>query len=167
MPPRAALLAPNDPTRPGALALLTESATGPIAEVETTVVPLDTGAPVREHHLRVALPGPDEWAAVADVLVQTVPGEPGPRLAELVARHPGALVVAVRARTGSLVRIGGSEPTVLSVNIGEGTPAWSMWASLIHAWLAAGVPSAVLATAAVRRVRLRAARSHLLPPSRR
>ncbi|WP_225848191.1 transcriptional regulator [Streptomyces sp. HPF1205] len=138
----------------------------PLTLTRVTLVHPESGAEVVDEHLRVGLPAPARTAALADVLLADLPhGDPrhadgqGPaRAAELAAAHPGALVVAVhrgndcwiRFTCQGLTRV----PAVHRQDAGPGGQVWGVLASLVHAWLGAGLPverlGPVLSSAAVR-----------------
>ncbi|MFJ2814953.1 hypothetical protein [Streptomyces sp. NPDC087294] len=113
------------------------------------VCPYPPGRCLCDVHLRVepdvVRPGP-EVAECADVLVSRTALSPPAarrRVAELLDRYPGCLVVAVPGRdTGCLVGVRGADGTVRRVRPGpdgSGTPAPpGAIASFVHAWVTAG-----------------------------
>ncbi|UCM88296.1 hypothetical protein [Streptomyces marincola] len=136
----AAVLVPDDERCPAALALVSEPEPGRGA-ASVALLPAGDGPghPFVDRHLRVDAAAPHPWPAVADVV--TGRGEPG----RLAGRYPGALVTASPEHAACLVRHGCPEPVRLRVVAAE--PFWPMWGSVLHAWLAAGLPVAALASA--------------------
>lgn len=111
-----------------------------------------TGRLVVDEHLRVRLPAAHPWPSLADVLYGAGQG-PGDA-AELAARHPGALVVAVHRGRDCWLRLG-PEGVVLRLTSRRTDPGapwggWGLRASLAHAWLVAGLPAEALRSARVR-----------------
>jgi len=117
-----------------------------------------------DEHLRVVLPTPvPVLSSLADVLLagaETGAGteassgtDPHRQTAELAARHPGALVVAVHRGDGLWMRLG---PDGLALTLRARRPAagppWAVWASVAHTWLVAGLPAADLGAARMRLV---------------
>lgn len=138
----------------------------PLTLTRVTLAHPESGAEVVDEHSRVGLPAPARTAALADVLLADVPhgdlpraDAAGPaRAAELAAAHPGALVVAVHRGHDCWIRFTCQGRTrVLAVHrpdAGPGGQVWDVLASLVHAWLSAGLPAdrlgPVLSSAAVR-----------------
>ncbi|MGW0842501.1 hypothetical protein ACWD26_20515 [Streptomyces sp. NPDC002787] len=98
------------------------------------------GPPVFDEHLRVELPAPPPWPALADVLV--APGAGDSAADALAAGHPGTAVVAVHAGTGRCwLRVGPYGRAPIRLLLTERHAAlrpWPVWASLAHAWLMTG-----------------------------
>jgi hypothetical protein len=143
----AALLLDHDHAH---LAALTAAEPEPgRCDVAVRVVRSDTAQTLRDEHLRVRLPHPQPWPSVADVLVEAQPAgrpwrEAAQRARTLAGDCPGALVVAVHSPSQCVVRTPGDRLLRLTARTG-GRPHWATWASLLHAWLVAGVPSRALA----------------------
>ncbi|MFF9897829.1 hypothetical protein [Streptomyces longispororuber] len=107
-----------------------------------------------DEHLRVALPASAAWVRLGDVLCArsaraccadgTCARSASARRADdLAARYPGALVVAVHHGRHCWVRLGPAGGALyLRARPGRAVPRalWPAWASLAHAWLAAGLP---------------------------
>ncbi|MEU5109213.1 MULTISPECIES: transcriptional regulator [unclassified Streptomyces] len=109
----------------------------------------ESGAEIVDEHLRVELPAPGTWSTLADVLLAT--GEGQDAIAELRARHPGALVVAVHHGPRCRLWLGpGGRTLALRARRPSPTPPWGLWASLAHTWLVAGLPVTALASVVVR-----------------
>lgn len=93
-----------------------------------------------DEHLRVELPAPPPWPALADVLV--APGAGNGAADELAAANPGAAVVAVHTGAGSCwLRVGPHGRVPLRLVLTERHAAvcpWPVWASLAYAWLVTG-----------------------------
>lgn len=107
-----------------------------------------------DEHVRVASPAEGSWARLGDVL-HAESAAPW-HAARLAARHPGALVVAAHHGRVCRLRLGPrGVPLVLRAARGPrggrgeraGRPElpWPVWASLAHAFLAAGLPPRGLA----------------------
>lgn len=166
----AVLLVPDSHAHPAALGVLAEPvcrAGGGIGADSTAVVSTvmvartDTGAPVVDRHLRVGVSAPRPWRLAADVLM--APGGAS-QATSLACRHPGALVVAaVRDRECWVrVRVGTSGGVLLRIREQAAAPRagspprlppWPVWASLVHAWLVAGLPAQALASSSAHLVR--------------
>ncbi|WP_086860183.1 hypothetical protein [Streptomyces milbemycinicus] len=130
----------------------------------------ESGAEVVDEHLRVELPAPGRWSTLADVLLVTAEGQPAigegqDGIAELRARHPGALVVAVHHGSRCRLWLGpGGRTLTLRARRPSAVPPWGLWASLAHTWLVAGIPVTALESVVVRlplpEVQSSARRSH-------
>lgn len=114
---------------------------------------------IADEHLRVRLPAPAPMPLLADVLVAKAPAtEPSPyedsarHAAELADCHPGALVVAVYRGSRCWLRLGG-RPRLLVREPGWPVQPWTVWASVAHVWLVAGLDPAAFDPAAVQVVR--------------
>lgn len=112
--------------------------------------------------------GAEAWAGCADVLCAAAPRLPRPaaewRVRSLLGRYPGCLVAAVPLaaadgclaglRCGALLEL--LAPAASGPASGQSTgPAraersWGELASLLHAWLVAGLPVALLHRAEIR-----------------
>lgn len=98
------------------------------------------GVAVVDEHLRVRLPAPRPWPALADVLV--APGSGDDAADVLAAAHPGSAVVAVH--TGAercWLRLGPHGRTPVRLTLTGRHAAlhpWPVWASLAHTWLMTG-----------------------------
>jgi hypothetical protein len=128
------------------------------AQVVVRVLRSDTVRTRRDHHLRVLLPHPHPWPAVADVLVEGQAGdrpwrEHADRARGLARARPGAQVVAAHGASRCVLRVRGDRTLRLTTESGGGA-AWATWASLVHAWLVAGVPPAALAGSSAHLLRL-------------
>ncbi|MET7933006.1 hypothetical protein [Streptomyces sp. NPDC005322] len=162
----AVLLTPQRHPHPRSFATLTEPVSrGPgavgagvavvVARVHVLRGDRDT-APVLDRHVRAGVPTPHRWRMVADVLVtRGGPGRPG----ALARRHPGALVTAAYHGQDCWLRLGIGGGARLrmrkrSTAFGAAAPPWDLpwpdWASLVHAWLVAGVPPEALAPSSAR-----------------
>jgi hypothetical protein len=137
---------------------------GPVRRMRIAMVHPDTGAPIVDEHLRAQLPAPGPWPLLADVLLAK--GDEA-QSAELAARHPGALVIAVHGGSECCLRLG---PEDLVRTLRTRPPAsgasWAIWASLAHTWLVAGLPVAALGSASVRVLRAHSAALPSRLPSR-
>ncbi len=108
-----------------------------------------SGVPVVDEHLRVELPALAPWPRLADVLLGAGEGCRG--AADLAARHPGALVVAVHRGHDCWIRFAtGGHALTLTAQRSSARLSWAMWASLAHAWLVSGLPVVELASVPVR-----------------
>jgi hypothetical protein len=94
-----------------------------------------------DQHVRVDAAASAPWPEVADVVVG----------AATVGDHPWALVVEVPKDGRIQLRTGVNE--YVSLRLVAAEPAWPAWASLLHVWLAAGLPLAALASAAGHAIR--------------
>lgn len=177
----AAVLVPDDPAFPAALAVgAVPPCRGTVAApVTVSVYRAGAGAPAVDRHLRVRLPAPHPSPSLADVLIGPVrspgggagpasgPGSGGgaarAALAGLVRDHPGALVTAVSEGPRCWARLGTRGSGLLLAGRYRlpgaarrprtAGSAWAIWVSLLHAWLVAGFPAAALASAAAAPVR--------------
>lgn len=131
-------------------------APGAVRRIRVALMHPVSGVPVVDEHVRVSLPAPGPWPLLADVLVGR--GEGDGCAAGLAARHPGALVVAVRCGGKCWLRLGSESLTLESLALTLGRagarpsaaePAWGIWASVAHAWLVAGLPVVALSSATV------------------
>ncbi|MFF7394128.1 hypothetical protein ACFZAE_37515 [Streptomyces scabiei] len=90
-----------------------------------------------DEHLRVELPAPWPWPALADVLV--APGSGDAAADALAAAHPGTAVVAVHTGAGRCwLRVGPHGRVPIRLHLTERHAAvhpWPVWASLAHTWL--------------------------------
>ncbi|WJV45527.1 hypothetical protein [Streptomyces flavofungini] len=94
------------------------------------------GAGFVDEHVRVALPAPEGWARLGDVLHEES-AAPG-RAEWLASRYPGALVVAVSDGEACRLRVGACGREVLLRAGPCGVPPWPVIASLAHAFAGAG-----------------------------
>ncbi|MET8180847.1 hypothetical protein [Streptomyces sp. NPDC005336] len=172
----AVLLTPDSRAHPRSFATLTEpvrrapGAAVAVVLARVTVLRADRDtAPVLDRHLRVGIPAPHRWRMAADVLVTSGgPGQP----AALARRHPGALVTAayhgpdcwLRLRIGGGARLRMRKRTAAP---GAAAPprdlSWPVWASLVHAWLVAGVPPEALAPSSARLIPARTGAGGVAP----
>jgi hypothetical protein len=161
------------PARPWPLVAVTDPADGAPdaadttegADASVTMVVIRVGtvsagrpSPVLDRHLRAGGAAPRPWRMAADVLV--APGGPE-RAAGLARRHPGALVTAAHSGSDCWVLLGTGTRTPLRLRK-RGAPSgaaappgdlpWPVWASLVHAWLVAGVSPRTLASSSARPV---------------
>jgi len=131
--------------------------------VEAVVRREDGTAPFLDRHLRARARGARPWPRMADVL--TAPGGRGcsreralRELGRLRQQHPGALVTVLRyGEHRCAVRLGSGAVLLLAPAPGAPVRALlpsSAVASLLHAWLAAGIPPDALAGAVIETLRL-------------
>ncbi|MFJ6216774.1 hypothetical protein ACIQGZ_26115 [Streptomyces sp. NPDC092296] len=152
----AAVLLPLDggPARGRAVLWSTGHPADHAVHISTAVWHPERTGPFLDRHLRAAAHGPHPWPQLADVLVRV--SDPT-RMEEEPDRHPGALVVASvhRARHCTL-RLATATPLTLDAAPVASAAAWLPWevlASLVHGWLAAGLPPLALAPAVVQPLR--------------
>ncbi|UUU33292.1 hypothetical protein JIX56_27450 [Streptomyces sp. CA-210063] len=113
-------------------------APGPWARYVRVLAPGPAAGPaVVDEHLRVELPAPRPWPALADVLV--APGAGHDAADALAVGHPGAAVVAVHTGAGRCwLRVGPYGHVPIRLTLTERHAArcpWPVWASLAHARL--------------------------------
>ncbi|MGA5703316.1 hypothetical protein [Peterkaempfera bronchialis] len=166
----AAALLPDGggPVRAWAVLRPTGVTVGHAVPASTAAWPADRPGPVLDRHLRARASSPHPWPQLADVLVDITGSQRGRRPAaravdDLARRHPGALVVAaVDGPRHCTLRLGTAAPLTLdaisAAPAASAAPArarrrWEALASLIHAWLAAGLPPHALAPAVVQPLR--------------
>ncbi|MDT0342956.1 hypothetical protein [Streptomyces litchfieldiae] len=137
-----AMVVPDGRDCPAALALLTDPAPGRGGGLATAVLVRTgsgPGAPVVDQHLRVDAGARGPRPDLADVVIGSR------RIRELARRHPAAPVVASPVAGECWLRPGPGAVTRLRVISTE--PFWPVWGSLLHGWLAAGLPPGGLASA--------------------